>query len=407
MLKIFVNQKEQETLEGDSDAILILNKTPFYAESGGQVGDQGSISGEDFIFEVKDTQKVGDQFIHIGNLQKGILKVGSQCESSINLDRRNKIIRNHSATHLLHSALRNVLGEHVEQKGSLVSDKYFRFDFTHDAALKIEEVQQIENLVNETIRNNISTKIETMSFKKAQDKGALAFFGDKYGDQVRVLSIGGNFSVELCGGTHVDSAGDIGFVKVTSESSISSGVRRIEACSGKDAEDFSNKFQNSGQEAMRLLNVNEEGLISKIKELMEKNSELEKSIKSSQQKELGEVIKSLEQDIIQINSYKVILKEFEGINLGSARSFIDELKNKNENLICVLASKDGDKSSLLVSSSKSIPKDVFSSNDLLQSLASLIGGKGGGKPDHAQAGGSQVKDFEKVFSEATKYIQNL
>ena len=407
VLKIFVNQKEQETLEGDSDAILILNKTPFYAESGGQVGDQGSISGEDFIFEVKDTQKVGDQFIHIGNLQKGTLKVGSQCESSIDVDRRNKIIRNHSATHLLHSALRNVLGEHVEQKGSLVSDKYFRFDFTHDAALKIEEVQQIENLVNETIRNNISTKIETMSFKKAQDKGALAFFGDKYGDQVRVLSIGGNFSVELCGGTHVDSAGDIGFVKVTSESSISSGVRRIEACSGKDAEDFSNKFQNSGQEAMRLLNVNEEGLISKIKELMEKNSELEKSIKSSQQKELGEVIKSLEQDIIQINSYKVILKEFEGINLGSARSFIDELKNKNENLICVLASKDGDKSSLLVSSSKSIPKDVFSSNDLLQSLASLIGGKGGGKPDHAQAGGSQVKDFEKVFSEATKYIQNL
>ena len=340
-------------------------------------------------------------------MQKGILKVGSQCESSINLDRRNKIIRNHSATHLLHSALRNVLGEHVEQKGSLVSDKYFRFDFTHDAALKIEEVQQIENLVNETIRNNISTKIETMSFKKAQERGALAFFGDKYGDQVRVLSIGGNFSVELCGGTHVDSAGDIGFVKVTSESSISSGVRRIEACSGKDAEDFSNKFQNSGQEAMRLLNVNEEGLISKIKELMEKNSELEKSIKSSQQKELGEVIKSLEQDIIQINSYKVILKAFEGINLGLARSFIDELKNKNENLICVLASNDGDKSSLLVSSSKSIPKDVFSSNDLLQSLASLIGGKGGGKPDHAQAGGSQVKDFEKVFSEATKYIQNL
>ena len=407
VLKIFVNLKEQEILEGDSDAILILNKTPFYAESGGQVGDQGSISGEDFIFEVKDTQKVGDQFIHIGNLQKGTLNVGSQCESSINVDRRNKIIRNHSATHLLHSALRNVLGEHVEQKGSLVSDKYFRFDFTHEAALKIEEVQQIENLVNETIRNNISTKIETMSFKKAQDKGALAFFGDKYGDEVRVLSIGGDFSVELCGGTHVDSAGDIGFVKVTSESSISSGVRRIEACSGKDAEDFSNKFQNSGQEAMRLLNVNEEGLISKIKELMEKNSELEKSIKSSQQKELGEVIKSLDQDIIQINSYKVILKELEGINLGSARSFIDELKNKNENLICVLASKDGDKSSLLVSSSKSIPKDVFSSNDLLQSLASLIGGKGGGKPDHAQAGGSQVKNFEKVFSEATKYIQNL
>ena len=407
VLKIFVNQKEQETLEGDSDAILILNKTPFYAESGGQVGDQGSISGEDFIFEVKDTQKVGDQFIHIGNLQKGTLKVGSQCESSINLDRRNKIIRNHSATHLLHSALRNVLGENVEQKGSLVSDKYFRFDFTHDAALKIEEVKQIENLVNETIRNNISTKIETMSFKKAQDKGALAFFGDKYGDEVRVLSIGGDFSVELCGGTHVDSAGDIGFVKVTSESSISSGVRRIEACSGKDAEDFSNKFQNSGQEAMRLLNVNEEGLISKIKELMEKNSELEKSIKSSQQKELSEVIKSLEQDIVQINSYKVILKEFEGINLGSTRSFIDELNNKNENLICVLASKDGDKSSLLVSSSKSIPKDVFSSNDLLQSLASLIGGKGGGKPDHAQAGGSQVKNFEEVFSEATKYIQNL
>jgi len=407
VLKIFVNQKEQETLEGDSDAILILNKTPFYAESGGQVGDQGSISGEDFIFEVKDTQKVGDQFIHIGNLEKGTLKVGSQCESSINVNRRNKIIRNHSATHLLHSALRNVLGEHVEQKGSLVSDKYFRFDFTHDAALKIEEVQQIENLVNETIRNNISTKIETMSFKKAQDKGALAFFGDKYGDEVRVLSIGGDFSVELCGGTHVDSAGDIGFVKVTSESSISSGVRRIEACSGKDAEDFSNKFQNSGQEAMRLLNVSEEGLISKIKELMEKNSKLEKSIKSSQQKELGEVIKSLEQDIIQINSYKVILKELEGINLGSARSSIDKLKNKNENLICVLASKDGDKSSLLVSSSKSIPKDVFSSNDLLQSLASLIGGKGGGKPDHAQAGGSQVKNFEKVFSEATKYIQNL
>ena len=155
VLKIFVNQKEHETLEGDSDAILILNKTPFYAESGGQVGDQGSISGVDFIFEVKDTQKVGDQFIHIGNLQKGTLKVGSQCESSINVDRRNKIIRNHSATHLLHSALRNVLGEHVEQKGSLVSDKYFRFDFTHDAALKIEEVQLVKHVSNTPV---ISTK---------------------------------------------------------------------------------------------------------------------------------------------------------------------------------------------------------------------------------------------------------
>ena len=308
---------------------------------------------------------------------------------------------------MLHSALRDELGNHVEQKGSLVAENYFRFDFSHDKSLSSEQLEKIENLVNKVIRQNEKTKTEILSYDEAIKKGALAFFGEKYGDEVRVIYIGGRFSVELCGGTHVKSTGEIGHIKITQETSISSGVRRIVACSGEDAEDYTNTFQTSGQEIMKLLNTSDKNILSKIKELMAKNKELEKSIKSSHQKEIGDLIQSLENEMIEINDFKVILKEFEGIDLSSTRVEIDNLKNKIGNLICVLLSKDGNKSSLVVSSSKSISKDVFSSNDLLQSLASLIGGKGGGKPDHAQAGGSEVKNFEKVFSEAKEYIQNL
>ena len=407
VLKIFLNQKELESLTSKDAALLILDKTPFYAESGGQVGDKGIIEGKNFKFKVTDTQKIGDQFIHIGSLSEGEINIDDVCDAEINILNRSKITNNHSATHLLHSALRNELGNHVEQKGSLVADNYFRFDFSHDESLSSEQLEKIENLVNKVIRQNEKTKTETMSYDEAIKKGALAFFGEKYGDEVRVIYIGGRFSVELCGGTHVKSTGEIGHIKITQETSISSGVRRIVACSGEDAEDYTNTFQTSGQEIMKLLNSSDKNILPKIKELIAKNKELEKSIKSSHQKEIGDLIQSLESEVIEINDFKVILKEFEGIDLSSARVEIDNLKNKIGNLICVLLSRDGNKSSLMVSSSKSISKDVFSSNDLLQSLASLIGGKGGGKPDHAQAGGSEVKNFEKVFSDAKEYIQSL
>ena len=407
VLKIFLNQKELESLTSKDAALLILDKTPFYAESGGQIGDKGIIQGKNFKFKVTDTQKIGDQFIHIGSLTEGEINIYDVCDAEINVLNRSKITNNHSATHLLHSALRDELGNHVEQKGSLVADNYFRFDFSHDESLSSEQLEKIENLVNKVIRQNKKTKIETLSYDEAIKKGALAFFGEKYGDEVRVIYIGGRFSVELCGGTHVKSTGEIGHIKITQETSISSGVRRIVACSGEDAEDYTNTFQTSGQEIMKLLNSSDKNILPKIKELIAKNKELEKSIKSSHQKEIGDLIQSLESEVIEINDFKVILKEFEGIDLSSARVEIDNLKNKIGNLICVLLSRDGNKSSLIVSSSKSISKDVFSSNDLLQSLASLIGGKGGGKPDHAQAGGSEVKNFEKVFSEAKEYIQNI
>ena len=407
VLKIFLNQKELESLTSKDAALLILDKTPFYAESGGQIGDKGIIEGKNFKFKVTDTQKIGDQFIHIGSLTEGEINIYDVCDAEINVLNRSKITNNHSATHLLHSALRDELGNHVEQKGSLVADNYFRFDFSHDESLSSEQLEKIENLVNKVIRQNKKTKVETLSYDEAIKKGALAFFGEKYGDEVRVIYIGGRFSVELCGGTHVKSTGEIGHIKVTQETSISSGVRRIVACSGEDAEDYTNTFQTSGQEIMKLLNSSDKNILPKIKELIAKNKELEKSIKSSHQKEIGDLIQSLESEVIEINDFKVILKEFEGIDLSSARVEIDNLKNKIGNLICVLLSRDGNKSSLIVSSSKSISKDVFSSNDLLQSLASLIGGKGGGKPDHAQAGGSEVKNFEKVFSEAKEYIQNI
>ena len=407
VLKIFLNQKELESLTSKDAALLILDKTPFYAESGGQVGDKGIIEGKNFKFKVTDTQKIGDQFIHIGSLAEGEINIDDVCDAEINILNRSKITNNHSATHLLHSALRDELGNHVEQKGSLVADNYFRFDFSHDESLSSEQLEKIENLVNKVIRQNEKTKTETMSYDEAIKKGALAFFGEKYGDEVRVIYIGGRFSVELCGGTHVKSTGEIGHIKITQETSISSGVRRIVACSGEDAEDYTNTFQTSGQEIMKLLNSSDKNILPKIKELIAKNKELEKSIKSSHQKEIGDLIQSLESEVIEINDFKVIFKEFEGIDLSSARVEIDNLKNKIGNLICVLLSRDGNKSSLMVSSSKSISKDVFSSNDLLQSLASLIGGKGGGKPDHAQAGGSEVKNFEKVFSDAKEYIQSL
>ena len=398
VLKIFVNQKEQETLEGDSDAILILNKTPFYAESGGQVGDQGSISGKDFVFEVKDTQKVGDQFIHIGNLQKGTLKVGSQCESSINLDRRNKIIRNHSATHLLHSALRNVLGEHVEQKGSLVSDKYFRFDFTHDAALKIEEVQKIENLVNETIRNNISTKIETMSFKKAQEKGALAFFGDKYGDEVRVLSIGGDFSVELCGGTHVNRTGDIGFFVITNQSSVASGIRRIEALAGSKSIEHVKKLRDVNLSLQNSLNVSADELQEKVNSLIEENKKLKKSSKSKSAKK--SVISS---EMHEFGDWKLIVEQVDVEDTKDLRSLADEQKNTNEKLCVVIFTESSNKIALVCGVTKNLTESL-SAKEVVSELSNQINGKGGGRSDFAQAGGVHSNKIEESFEKIKSLI---
>jgi len=388
--------------EGD-EAIVILRQTPFYAESGGQVGDTGLLRNESASFEVMDTQKQAKAFIHIGSVSKGKLSVGDSLTAEIDAERRDATIRNHSATHLMHAALREVLGGHVQQKGSLVNDQRLRFDFSHNEAVKPEQLFEIEQLVNLQIRNNLSTDAEEMAIADAKEKGAMALFGEKYGDEVRVVSMG-EFSIELCGGVHVNRSGDIGSFKIIAEMGIASGVRRIEAVTGIAAVEYSNNQSNKINKLSSLLKASNDEVEDKLSQILSKLKTQEKEIAQLKSKMATQTGKDLTADAVEIDGVKVLAVNLEGVDSKSLRDTMDQLKNKLGSAVIMLATSDGKKVSLCAGVTKDQVKRI-KAGDLVNMVAAQVGGKGGGRPDMAMAGGSQPENIESALASVGAWVE--
>ena len=405
VISILQNSASIDQLENGDQAIIILDRTPFYAESGGQVGDIGAISiGEDTLFEVSDTQKQNDVFLHIGHLRSGELSVGDRAEASIDEDHRCAVVLNHSATHLMHAALRKVLGDHVQQKGSLVDADKLRFDFSHYQPLELDEITRIETLVNNQIRGNLESHAELMDMDSARNTGAMALFGEKYGDVVRVLRIGSD-SVELCGGTHVARAGDIGLFKIIYEGGIASGVRRIEAVTGEAAIKRFIDSETALDSAAQRLKANRDDLLPRIEQLQTSNRNLEKeleALKSKLASQTGGDLANLAQDI---GGIKVLAAMLDGANVKTLRETVDQLKNKLGAAAIVLASHEGDKVTIIAGVTKA-ETDRVRAGDLANHVAEQCGGRGGGRPDMAQAGGSQPQNLAAALESVPDWVQS-
>ncbi|MFL2754807.1 MAG: alanine--tRNA ligase [Gammaproteobacteria bacterium] len=399
---IFKNGLEVEEVDS-GECLFITDKTPFYAESGGQIGDSGFIKADIGLAKVKDTQKTGGYFIHFAEVEKGSFKKSQNVLMEIETDKRKKIVSNHSATHLMHAALRNILGKHVEQKGSLVNEEKLRFDFSHDKALTKKEIIEIENQVNEIIRKDIKTEVFESTYDEAIKLGALAFFGEKYGDTVRVLKIGGDFSTELCGGTHVKSTSEIKLFKIVSESSISSGVRRIEAVSNSLAEELVGKLKNEIIELSKFLGTEVDNIPNKIKDLGIRLKKFQERFKKIEQKQNENLILSFKEDFKKVNEMNVLVKRIDGINLSSLRGPLDSLKNSTGRAVIVLSGEFQSKAMIIASISKDLLDEIDARN-LLKSCSKLLDAKGGGKEDFAQAGGGDPKKIDLALIEANNFL---
>ncbi len=381
----------KEVSDETNDAVVILDRTPFYAESGGQVGDHGFLStAQNDFFNVTKTQKLpGGAYLHIGHIEKGQIKIGDIVKAVVSSE-RNRTKRNHSATHLLHAALRNVLGDHVTQKGSLVERHYLRFDFSHSKPVSNDELSVIEDWVNEKIRANHVIEVNTMKLEDAKESGAMALFGEKYDDEVRVLSMG-NFSKELCGGTHVSRTGDIGLFKITAETGVAAGVRRIEAKTGEAA------IQYVRQEENRLVQI--------ARLLKEKTRQLEKEIEQLKSKLATTAGGDLAGQAQDVNGVKVLSAKLEGVDAKALRETLDRLKDKFGQAAIVLATVQGDKVSLVAGVSKELTKQV-PAGELVNLVAKQVGGKGGGRADMAQAGGNDPSKLDEALGLVNAWVKS-
>jgi alanyl-tRNA synthetase len=393
-----------ELKAGESGGV-ILKTSPFYAESGGQVGDSGSLSSEGVLFEVNDTQKQGLAHVHLGVLQEGDLKVGRLINCQVDQNRRLHIMRNHSATHLLHAALRKVLGEHVTQKGSLVNAERLRFDFSHSEPVTEAELLEVESLVNHQVLANRETQVQVMALEDAKKSGAMSLFGEKYDETVRVLKIGGEFSTELCGGTHVNSAGDIGIMKIVSESGVAAGVRRLEAVTGEGALDWIKDSEQKLNDLTRLLKTDRTSAVSRMQQQLEKTRELEKTLQKLKAKQASSAGSDMASEAEEIDGINVSARILEGADVNTLRETVDQLKNKLGTAALVLASVEGDKVTLIAGVTKDIT-DRIKAGDLVNFVAQQVGGKGGGRPDMAQAGGNDPAKLEPALASVTDWVRD-
>ncbi|MCV2442312.1 alanine--tRNA ligase [Acinetobacter bereziniae] len=396
-----------EIVEGD-EALIVLNQTPFYAESGGQIGDTGIFKNETAIFEVQDTKKSGNAFVHQGIVTVGSLKATQSVEAIVKADIRDATARNHSATHLLHAALRQILGEHVQQKGSLVASDLLRFDFANDQPVSFEQLQQVERLVNLEIIANTAVSTELLGIEAAKDKGAMMLFGEKYGDEVRVLSMGSlkdekNFSIELCGGIHVKRTGDIGLFKITSEGGVAAGVRRIEAVTGTKALEVVQKVDADILHINDLLKAQKDQTVEKVEAAVENTHQLQKQIEQLNQKLANFQASDLINQVTEIAGRQTLIATVQGQDAKSVRHLHDSVKSKLENAVIVLAGVEGDKVSLIASVAKDFTANL-KAGDIIKHLATELGGKGGGKPDLAQGGAPLNEKFEQVMTDLTAWL---
>ncbi|WP_151988311.1 alanine--tRNA ligase [Acinetobacter oleivorans] len=397
-----------EVSEGD-EALIVLNQTPFYAESGGQIGDTGIFKNETGIFEVQDTKKSGGAFVHQGIVTVGNLKADQNVEAIVKADIREATARNHSATHLLHAALRQILGSHVQQKGSLVASDILRFDFANDQPVTFEQLQQVERLVNAEIIANTAVTTELLDIEAAKAKGAMMLFGEKYGNEVRVLAMGSvidekNFSIELCGGIHVKRTGDIGLFKITSEGGVAAGVRRIEAVTGTKALDVVQKTDADIQHINGLLKAQKDQTVERVQANVELVSALQKQIEQLNQKLANFQASELIDQVQTISGRQTLITTVQGVDAKSLRNLHDSVKSKLENAVIVLAGVEGDKVSLLASVASQYTANL-KAGDIIKHLATELGGKGGGKPDLAQGGAPLNEKFGQVIAALPAWLE--
>ena len=399
---LFVDGKSVDAINAGQEAVVVLDQTPFYAESGGQVGDKGELKGANFSFAVEDTQKYGQAIGHIGKLAAGSLKVGDAVQADVDEARRARIRLNHSATHLMHAALRQVLGTHVSQKGSLVNDKVLRFDFSHNEAMKPEEIRAVEDLVNAQIRRNLPIETNIMDLEAAKAKGAMALFGEKYDERVRVLSMG-DFSTELCGGTHASRTGDIGLFRIISESGTAAGVRRIEAVTGEGAIATVHADSDRLSEVAHLLKGDSNNLADKVRSVLERTRQLEKELQQLKEQAAAQESANLSSKAIDVNGVKLLVSELSGVEPKMLRTMVDDLKNQLGSTIIVLATVAEGKVSLIAGVSKDVT-DRVKAGELIGMVAQQVGGKGGGRPDMAQAGGTDAAALPAALASVKGWV---
>ncbi|MEJ5555957.1 alanine--tRNA ligase [Salmonella enterica] len=399
---LFVDGKAVEVINAGQEAVVVLGQTPFYAESGGQVGDKGELKGAGFTFAVDDTQKYGQAIGHLGKLSAGALKVGDAVQADVDEARRARIRLNHSATHLMHAALRQVLGTHVAQKGSLVSDKVLRFDFSHNEAMKPSEIRQVEDLVNAQIRRNLPIETNIMDLDAAKAKGAMALFGEKYDERVRVLSMG-DFSTELCGGTHASRTGDIGLFRIISESGTAAGIRRIEAVTGEGAMATVHAQSDRLNDIAHLLKGDSQNLGDKVRAVLERTRQLEKELQQLKDQAAAQESANLSSKAVDLNGVKLLVSELAGIEPKMLRTMVDDLKNQLGSTVIVLATVVEGKVSLIAGVSKDVT-DRVKAGELIGMVAQQVGGKGGGRPDMAQAGGTDAAALPAALASVQGWV---
>lgn len=399
---LFVDGKAVNAVNAGQEAVVVLDQTPFYAESGGQVGDKGELKGNGFTFTVSDTQKYGQAIGHLGKVAAGSLKVGDGVKAEVDEARRLRIRLNHSATHLMHAALRDVLGTHVAQKGSLVNDKALRFDFSHFEAMKPSEIRAVEDLVNAQIRRNLPIETNIMDIDAARASGAMALFGEKYDDRVRVLSMG-DFSTELCGGTHASRTGDIGLFRIVSESGTAAGVRRIEAVTGEGAIAALHAQSDQLHDIAQLLKGDSANLGDKVRSALDRTRQLEKELQQLKEQQAAQESASLTGKAEDINGVKLLVSVLEGVEPKMLRTMVDDLKNQLGSAVIVLATVAEGKVSLIAGVSKDVT-DRVKAGELVGMVAQQVGGKGGGRPDMAQAGGTDVAALPAAIASVKGWV---
>src|SRR5271169_1534285 len=393
-----------DALRTGQEGQVVLDQTPFYAESGGQIGDSGVLLGATGRFMVRDTQKIGASFAHLGVLEHGELHVGDSVDAQVDQERRKSIALNHSATHLLHAALRNVLGKHVEQKGSLVAADRLRFDFSHSHALTQDELHQVEALVNSAIRDNEPAETRVKALDDAVAAGAMSLFGEKYESDVRVLSIG-EFSMELCGGTHVERAGDIGFFKIISESGVAAGVRRIEAVTGQAAYEWVVRTDHTLRDVASMVRASREDVDEKVRELVERARRLEKEVQQLKSKLASGQGGDLSVQAKSVGGVKVLAAQIESADVKALRDAVDQLKHKLGSSVIVLATVQDGKVTLVAGVSADLVARL-KAGDIAGAVAAQVGGRGGGRADFAQAGGTQPENLGAALAGVESLVRS-
>lgn len=395
-------EKVSTALE-DDQVVIVLERTPFYAESGGQVGDCGYLSADNMRIEITDTTKSGNAFLHHGRVVQGTVQVGDNVNAQVDAQVRHATALNHSATHILHAALREVLGEHVQQKGSLVDSQRLRFDFSHFEAVTAEQIKALEERVNQEIRNNTEVCTELTDIETAKAKGALALFGEKYGDQVRVLSMADGFSVELCGGIHAQRTGDIGLFKITSEGGVAAGVRRIEAVTGEAAWRWLTGAEEQLKQAMSLVKGNRENVLDKLQAILEQQRSLEKEVEQLKAKAASAAGSDLATAAVEVNGVKVLSARLDNLEGKELLALIDQLKNKLGSAVILLGGVHNERIVFVAGVTKDLTGQ-FKAGDLMKQATAVVGGKGGGRPDMAQGSGVELAKLDAALAVTAEYV---